>query len=207
MVEERRVAKHQAERKPGSWPWPTCWTTRVVMRHPEWLAQPQEDGQGQSPLAQPGRACRQARHLRFHPGGLRWPARPGALCVGRRAGRPCVPRSGEPTTWAGSGPPRTMGGSQASRPGVSWLPVTRVVDSRRPRRADLGVDVFVDVWGQGPVRHGQVGGRRHRDQRLTGGRRRSWASTSSSSCWDSLLPCRRGRRRGASRIGDSASLA
>ena len=51
-------------------------------------------------------------------------------------------------------PPRTMGGSQASRPGVSWLPVTRVVDPRRPRRAALGFDAPIDVWGQGPVRLG-----------------------------------------------------
>ena len=80
-------------------------------------------------------------------------------------------------------PPRTMGGSQASRPGVSWLPVTRVVDPRRPRRAALGVDVPIDVWGQGPVRHGQVGGRRHRDQRLTGDRTRSGASSSVGAHW------------------------
>ena len=54
---------------------------------------------------------------------------------------------------------------------------------------------------------GQVGGRRLRGPGLTSCRTRSWASTSASSFGDSLLPCRRGCQRGASRIRDSASLA
>ena len=49
---------------------------------------------------------------------------------------------------------------------------------RRPHRR-LGA-------GSGPTRT-QVGGRRHRDQRLTGDRTRSWASSSVSSFGDSLL--------------------
>ena len=49
---------------------------------------------------------------------------------------------------------------------------------RRPHRR-LGA-------GSGPTRT-QAGGRRHRDQRLTGDRTRSWASSSASSFGDSLL--------------------
>ena len=158
-------------------------------------------------MAQPGRARCQSRRLHVHLGGGLWPSRSGALGAGRSAERPSVPRSGNSTTWAGSGSPRTCWWTQAPQPRASRWQGTRVDDPQRPRRADLGIDVCIDVWGQDPDQHGQVGGQRHRGQRLTGCRTRSRASTSASSFGDSLWPGRRGCQRGACRVGESGSLA